>query len=288
MLYATTILMALGVAVMQPSLPPLVRAWRPHAIGFATAVYTNGLLLGEILVVALTIPVVLPLVGGSWRWNFAVWAVPVLATALLLAAFAPRPAKSALASPPRWWPNWRSGLIWRLGLMLGSVNSIYFVTNNFLPDYLSAEGQKDLISAGLTALNLAQLPASFLMLAFAGRLARRRSAYIGAGALTLVALIGMVSSGGLWIVFWVGVLGFATAILLILSLALPPLLSKPEDVHRTSAAMFTISYMLAVVTPIVGGWLWDRTGLAIAGFAPIVACGIAIAGFAATIDFRRH
>jgi hypothetical protein len=52
--------------------------------------------------------------------------------------------------------------------------------------------------------------------------------------------------------------------------------------------MFTISYMLAVVTPIVGGWLWDQTGLAVAGFAPIVACGLAIAGLAATIDFRRH
>ena len=288
-LYAATILMGFGVALMQPAMPPLARAWLPRRIGFATAIYGNGLLLGEVLVVALTIPLVLPLVGGSWRWNFVAWAVPVLVTALLVAVLAPRAAKASVAAPPlRWWPDWRSGLIWRLGLMLGSVNSIYFVTNNFLPDYLTAAGQKDLIGAGLTALNLAQLPASFLMLAFAGRLARRRSAYVAAGGLTLVALLGMVSSGGLWIVFWVGVLGFATAILLILSLALPPLLSKPEDVHRTSAAMFTISYMLAVVTPIVGGWLWDRTGLAVAGFAPIVVCGLAIGGLAATIDFRRH
>ena len=34
---------AFGVAVMQPALPPLVRGWVPQRIGFATAVYTNGL-----------------------------------------------------------------------------------------------------------------------------------------------------------------------------------------------------------------------------------------------------
>ena len=39
-LFASTIVMAAGVAIMQPILPPLVRAWFPKAIGFATAVYT--------------------------------------------------------------------------------------------------------------------------------------------------------------------------------------------------------------------------------------------------------
>ena len=34
---------------------------------------------------ALTIPFVLPLVGGSWPASFAVWALPVAATAGLLA-----------------------------------------------------------------------------------------------------------------------------------------------------------------------------------------------------------
>jgi CP family cyanate transporter-like MFS transporter len=33
-----------------------VRGWLPHRIGFGTAVFTNGLLVGEILPVALTIP----------------------------------------------------------------------------------------------------------------------------------------------------------------------------------------------------------------------------------------
>ena len=41
----TTIITAAGVAIMQPSMPPLVRNWLPHRVPFATAVYTNRLLL---------------------------------------------------------------------------------------------------------------------------------------------------------------------------------------------------------------------------------------------------
>src|SRR5262245_54527829 len=48
-LYTFTILMGAGIAVMQPALPALVREWLPHRISFGTAVYINGLLVGETL-----------------------------------------------------------------------------------------------------------------------------------------------------------------------------------------------------------------------------------------------
>src|SRR4029077_15256789 len=58
-LFGSTVVMAAGVAIMQPTLPPLVRAWFPARIGFATAVYTTGLLVGAILPAGRTLPVVL-------------------------------------------------------------------------------------------------------------------------------------------------------------------------------------------------------------------------------------
>ena len=75
-LYLTTIVTAAGVAIMQPSMPPLVRSWLPHRVPFATAVYTNGLLVGETLGVAITLPFVLPLADGSWRLTFVYWGCP--------------------------------------------------------------------------------------------------------------------------------------------------------------------------------------------------------------------
>src|SRR5262249_29742369 len=41
-LYAATVVMSAGIAIMQPTLPPLVRRWLPGRVSFGTAVYTNG------------------------------------------------------------------------------------------------------------------------------------------------------------------------------------------------------------------------------------------------------
>ena len=291
-LYASTAVMAAGVSIMQPSLPPLVRAWFPRRVGFATAVYTNGLLVSEIVAVSVAIPFVLPLLHGSWRLDLAFWSLPVLATAALLAAFAPRRAAADDAAPAaarrRWWPDWRDPLIWRLGLILGSVNATYFAANAFLPDYVTAMGRPDLVSAALTALNLGQLPASFLMLPLAERLVTRPSAYVATGVLSFVSVAGMMVMKGLWIVFWSAVLGFTGAVILILALALPSVLSAPDDVHRTSAGMFTISYSCAMALSVLVGWLWDATHQPLAGFAPVALCGLVIVALASTVKHAER
>jgi CP family cyanate transporter-like MFS transporter len=284
LLYAATIVTGFGVAVMQPSLPPLVRAWLPDRIGFGTAVYTNGLLIGEILPVALMLPVVLPLVGGSWRLAFLVWGIPCLAIAAAIFILAPRPAATH-ADPPvrRWWPDWKSGMLWRLGLMLGGVNAAYFSTNAFLPDYLNHLGHGDLIGPGLTALNVGQLPASFLLLALAGRVGQRAVTYLLLGALTLCGAVGIIFGNGAVIVASAAVIGFAAAAILILVLALPPLLSLPQDVPRMAAGMFTISYSCAVIVPIVSGLAWDATDVPAAAFVPIAMGAALIVALAPTL-----
>ncbi|TMB09688.1 MAG: MFS transporter, partial [Deltaproteobacteria bacterium] len=54
MLFAATFVMGIGIAIMQPSLPPVVREWVPRKIALGTAVYSNGLLMGEALAASLT------------------------------------------------------------------------------------------------------------------------------------------------------------------------------------------------------------------------------------------
>jgi CP family cyanate transporter-like MFS transporter len=78
----------------------------------------------------------------------------------------------------------------------------------------------------------------------------------------------MVQSRGAGIVVGSGVIGFCSAFVLTLTLALPPMLVAPQDVPRVSAAMFAIGYLCAIVTPVLGGWLWDATGIAWAAFVP--------------------
>lgn len=289
MLYFGTIVTAFGVAVMQPSLPPLVRAWAPRRIGLATAVYTNGLLIGETLPVALTIPVLLPLVGHSWQWSFVSWAIPVVIIAAVIFAAAPRAAAPSPASlgERRWWPDFRNPLMWRIGFLLGGVNALYFSLNGFLPDYLTHSGRPDLISGALTALNLAQLPASFLLLALAERMVRTVWSYVVCGLASLAGVLMIVLLGGIWIIAGTALTGFFSAAILVLILALPPLISAPEDVHRLSAGMFTISYSCAVAVPIISGGLWDASGWPAMAFVPIGLCTLAVIALAPTIVLRE-
>ena len=77
MLYFGTVVTAFGVAVMQPSLPPLVRAWVPQRIGFATAVYTNGLIDRRDPAGGADHPAACCRCSRqSWQWSFAVLGGP--------------------------------------------------------------------------------------------------------------------------------------------------------------------------------------------------------------------
>jgi CP family cyanate transporter-like MFS transporter len=291
LLFAATVVTGFGVAVMHPSMPSLVRQWLPARIGFGTALYTNGLLIGEILPVMLTIPLVLPLLGGSWRLDLAFWSVPVVLIALAIAAFAPRrPAAAPEPSPAqrRWWPDWNDRLTWRIGILLGTGSASYFASNAFLPDYLTATGQSDLISGALTGLNLGQLPASALMLLLAGRMERLLWPYLLSGLLTLAGFAGMALLTGWWVIAAALLVGFALSNVLILGLALPPLLSAPDNLHRLSAAVFTISYSCAVLVPIVSGLAWDVTGLPAIAFAPMALAIVLMMALAPTIDLGRR
>jgi CP family cyanate transporter-like MFS transporter len=290
-LYAATAIMGAGIAIMQPALPAVVRQWLPDRVGFATAVFTNGLIVGEFVPILLMVPLVLPLTNGSWQWALATWALPLVVIAGLIAVLAPRP--QGMAAPagfqrPRWWPDWRSSLVWRLALILGSANSAYFSANAFIPAHLEGVGRAELIGPALSALNVGQLPASLLLLAVTERLLRGPWPLVAIGLANIVCVIGIVSTASAWTVVFATALGFFAAAILVLALALPPLLLPPEDVARTSAAMFAIGYTEAVLTAVAGGVLWDMLGSPAFAFVPIVLVLVPLILLPAGIDYGKR
>jgi MFS transporter, CP family, cyanate transporter len=289
-LYAATILMGAGIAIMQPALPPLVRQWLPQRVSFGAAVYSNGLLVAETLAVMLTIPVVLPLVDNSWRWSLAVWGMPLIVIAILTAVLAPpsnASAASAATNGRSWWPDWSNKLIWQLGFLFGSVNSVYFCSNAFLPGHLAGAGRPDLIGSTLTALNFGQLPASFVLLAVASRLERRAWPFMACGALMLLCVVGIAGTASGWTVLFAGVLGFLGAVVMTPGFALPALLTAPSDVARLSAAMFTISYSEALAISVFSGAAWDLAGDARFAFLPIAFSALPLLLVPPIIPFHR-
>ncbi len=280
-LYVATMLMGCGIAIMQPALPSLVRDWVPHRIGLGTAVSSNGMTVGIAAAPALTIPFVLPMIGQDWRLALLWWAVPVLAVALIFPLLAPRrtePAPADVSVPRRWWPDWKDPLIWLLGLTFGCNNALYYGTNAFLPDYLASTGHADLTGAALGFMNGSQFVASLLLLITAERLQRRAWPYLVFGPTALLGVIGIVFGSGAWVVAGAGLVGFSLALTFVVTLALPPVLSPPGDVHRMSAGMFTVSFICAVIVPVICGALWDLTGVPWTAFVPLLLCPILLTG----------
>jgi len=287
-LYAATILMSAGIAVMQPAMSAAVRQWLPSRVGLGTAVYTNGLIVGEIIPVAIMLPLLLPMFNQSWRLALAAWSIPIFIIGIAVTILAPRSSITAVARRAiAWWPNWRSNLIWRMGMILGSVTSSYFCTNAFLPSHLIRVGRAELVSPALTALNLGQLPASFLLLVIANKVQRKSWPYVQFGALTTASIVGIMLTGSIWTVAWAGLLGFCCGAALPLALALAPLLSEQDDVARTSAAMFAISYGFSMIVSLLSGVTWDMTGHASLAFIPIALASMPVLLFAPAI-FLDH
>ena len=290
-LLGTSVVMCAGVAMMQPIMPTTVRHWLSlRDIGLGTAIYTNGLLVGEVIPVVLTLPVLYPLLGG-WRATLASWAIPIVLIAVAVYVGAPQlPGghRAVPGAPRKWTPDWHSGLLWRLGVLFACVNSIYFGTNAFIPIYLTSQGHPELISGALTALNFGQIPASLLLLAVARHLERRMWPYVLSGLLSLASFAGLVFLVGPTTWFWAGLLGFSDSAALISGLTLPPLLCKPEDVARTSAGVFTLSYGSAVVIAVVAGALWDATGVPGVVYLPFAACAVVLAATAVALRAKRE
>jgi CP family cyanate transporter-like MFS transporter len=269
MLFGMTFLMGAGIAIIQPAFPAMVYHWAPHHPGLATAVYTNGLIVGEVVSAALTTQLVVPLVGG-WQSALIFWSFFPILTAVLLLWLTPPLGVTAGLGGSRWWPDFKGGLTWRLGLMQGGTSIIYFGANAFFPDYLHSAGAGAMIAPSLAWLSAGQLPASIVVALFP-------RAFVGKGWPVQIAAVLTAASLAVFLIphpwargLGAALLGFTSAFAFVLALAFPPLLAADSnEVHRISAGMFTIAYSLAFILPLIGGAAWDRTGIAATSLIPM-------------------
>ena len=255
-IFVFTVVLALGIAISQPAMPSLAQAWFPTRIGRAIAIYSNGLLVGEVIAASITLPLLL--VPFGWQVALAAWAVPAgVVLALWLAATPPGDGPVAVAGA--WLPDWRNGRTLRIGFLMGGASLVYFGMNIWIPDTLDARHQHALIPLTLGLLNLMQIPVSLFLTWRGDTLLGRRRPYVLAGLGSLVGVVGYALAPVGTAPVWAGIAGAGSSLAFILNLGLPALLS-PAEVARTSGFMFTVGYGAAFFGPAIGGFLWDWTG----------------------------
>lgn len=285
LLYLASAIMGLGIAMMQPALPALVPRWAPRRIALGTAVYMNGMLMGEFIGAGLTLPVVMPLTGYDWRLTLIVWSVPALAVA---AGYLWTPAhdRVRVAAETAWQPDWHDPLVWKLGGLLGAGASLFFGVNAYMGSVLDARGETERLALALGIFNASQVAASLLMLPMARDWVGRKGPVLVTVLLSVAALGLFWSTTGWWSIAGAFILGFTTAVLLILLVALPPQLMGSVDAGRLAAGMFLIGYTLSFLLPLLGGFIADTTGRATLALAPLLAFGLAAIWIAAGLKLQ--
>lgn len=139
MLFSVSVLMGMGIAVFQTALPAATRAWTPGHIAIGSAVYLNGMMVGEMSGAGLTLPVVLPMAGDDWRAALVFWSIPIVFIALATAFVRAPKDQSHLsgdvadcAAPATSLPRWNDPHVWRYGILLAGSVVAFYVINSYV------------------------------------------------------------------------------------------------------------------------------------------------------------
>jgi MFS transporter, CP family, cyanate transporter len=214
--------------------------------------------------------------------------MPVFATAILISILTPQERRNNTAAKGAWWPNWGDAKLWQIGLLQGGSGTMYFGANAFIPDYLTNVGRGDLVGLCLALLNVGQLPASFLLVLFPGRLVGRKGPIIAIAVGAFLGLACILTPLTWSLVLGAAIIGFSGGFMLISALALPPLLASPEHVHSLSAGMFAIGYTMSFIVPLIGGRVWDLTNSPAMAFIPVAVAALVVLAMTLTLPSVRR
>lgn len=255
-IFLFTFLMGLGIAAMQTSLPSMVKSWLPSKVALGSAVYMNGMVCGEFSGAGLTLPLVYPLSGFDWRMTLFIWSVPALVITFCLFIIKGKDTPEKTASIA-WLPDWKSGQVWQLGLLLAGSIVVFFSINAYMGSVLNARGEAKHLSTLLLIYNVSPIIASLLLVLIGEKVSGKKTAVFLCALLSMLGLLGfMILPGWLGMAFAV-IAGFSATIELILLVSIPPMVATGIAISRLTSGMFTIGYGVAFVLPLLGGAIAD-------------------------------
>jgi CP family cyanate transporter-like MFS transporter len=273
-LFAFSGVMTLCVAMAQPGVTVVVRAWFPGAVQRASTVFASALGLGGLAASALTVH--LAAVVG-WRDTFVVWGALALAVGVAWLVVAPGSGAERQPAPTGLRQLVRDPAVWHVAAIFGAQSLVYYAASSWIPFQLRAYGP-GYLALVLLLLNVVNVPVTLLLLALPWPWARSRRFYALAGLLMTAGAgafaVGLTGLAPLWAI----VLGCGTAMSFTGTLALPALFARPRQAAGYSALVLTAGYAISFAGPLLGGVLLDRTHQLSSPFMTAVSAGILALG----------
>jgi CP family cyanate transporter-like MFS transporter len=262
---AATIGVGVGMAVVGPILPMIVRARLPHHPAAGTGAYVVGFVLGGTIAAALAVP--LADAFGGWRASFAIVSAAGLASLLAWLLLMPRDEGHVRVAPSRPTLPWRRPSAWLLGAIFGSQSILFYGCITWLGSAYVERGWSPAQSGSLIALLAGiGLVSTLAVPAFADRIGTRRSqltlaALLSVAGILIIALTPGEPPGSMLSYAATILLGLGIGAYFPLALTLPvDVASDASDAASVSAFMLLVGYLLAATSPVVLGVVRDATG----------------------------
>ncbi|SDT71476.1 MFS transporter, CP family, cyanate transporter [Streptomyces sp. TLI_053] len=279
-LYAGCVVIGVAIAVLNVSMPGLVKREFPDRAAAMTGVYSTTMLVGATMAAGLSVPLEHAL-GGGWQASLGAWSLLALVAAVawlpqVLRARAARDgagatasgvtasgASAAPAAPVRPIRGiWRSPLAWQISLFMGISSLLVYTLVAWMPTILADHGM-DRGEAGLVFAfsNLVQVAGAFLVPLLAGRMTNQRALAVSMALLNAVgiAVLLIAPVPGAWVA--AVILGVAQGGSLGLGLAFIVLRTdSAAGAAQLGGMSQAVGYLVAAAGPVGAGALRQATG----------------------------
>lgn len=290
-LFGSTLLVGIGIAVTQALLPSLVTEYFTDRESFATGLYTASLTIGAALAGGVTAPV-----GNlleSWPVALAAWALP------------------AAIAIPIWYLSWqriaqqnvgsnsdaeRARLPWRnrwavvLTCFFGGSSTVFFFVLTWLaPRYVALGWNASQAGLLLSGFILTQLGGNLAVSAVGDRMDDQRLLFALMLVLIIGGAVGVAVAPRLLPWGWAILLGVGAGGLFTLALTLPVTYAAgPTATDGLTSMMLGGGYLIAALGPFVAGVIRDVTGSYSVAFGGLVALAVVLLGLSVLFDPDRE
>lgn len=261
LLFTGTTILGLSIAVCNVLLPGLIKGKFPHNIGLMTGVYTVSMNLCAAIASGISVPLASS-AGFGWRGTLGIWfMIAALATVFWIPQMRKLDQGNNAKSRVSGGKMWRSSLAWKVTLFMGLQSLLYYVFIAWFSVLLSERGMTS-SHAGwyLSLMQLAQLPFTFFVPLWAGRMKNQRILVI------ITAVLYFIGIGGIWlgssalVAVWAICFGIAGGFAFGLAMMFFSLRTRStQEAASLSGMAQSVGYILAAMGPALFGWLHDVT-----------------------------
>ncbi|MFD0348589.1 MFS transporter [Kitasatospora aburaviensis] len=270
-LYAGCVVIGVAIAVLNVSMPGLVKREFPGRAAAMTGVYSTTMLVGATLAAGTSVPLE-HVLGGGWQASLGAWSLLALVAAVAWLPQVLRSRQDRAAAPAASTPAaaaarpvpgiWRSPLAWQISLFMGISSLLVYTLVAWMPTILADHGM-DRGEAGLVFAfsNLVQVAGAFLVPLMAGRMTSQRALAVVMAALNGVGIAVLLAApvSGAWVA--AAVLGVAQGGSLGLGLAFIVLRTdSAAGAARLGGMSQAVGYLVAAAGPVGAGALHQLTG----------------------------